>query len=282
MFRPTRIDIDARQQKPAPPNHAGPNASGLGPMLAVGAVILVVVVVLLLVAWRQTDGLTTQLNTLKAQQPTCGSYSGELANIQRLMDNRDYATASSLANLYLTDQHNPPCSAAKQSFAVFAYQAALDDIFATSAVDGQSAVQRWTETERRAEANAVPPAMRLTPMAVANHAYDSHQWALARAAFLKAWSSSGFDRQSLKSVQFYYAILRNGGVELASSAQTRDTGLAQLYLACDLARAVPLDQREACQDLIVRGVPDQDSGSESAASASDPVFAAFKSNADHS
>src|SRR5438105_15024054 len=83
MFRPTRIDMDAREKKPAAPVQAGPTANGFAPVLAVGAVILVVVVALLLAAWRKTEGLTTQVNTLKAQQPICGSYTSELVNMQR-------------------------------------------------------------------------------------------------------------------------------------------------------------------------------------------------------
>jgi hypothetical protein len=127
--------------------------------------------------------------------------------------------------------------------------------------DDRDAQQRAVDVYREAVALAdrydVPTA-RPSLQVVADRAYQSGQFLLARRALDELFESSptAADRSLLRR---YYAALRNLGVALAraSSPSARDEGLALLVAAHLVDERYRLEQGEATRDLVSALGPDR-------------------------
>ena len=239
----------------------------------------------------QLTALRTQIASLEEQRntappiqqtvPACDSYSGEVESLQRLIVQGQFVSAAQLANLDLTNRKLPPCPEAKITLATLAYNAALDDLFATGGLDGRTALMRWQDAEQKADDYQVPKPSRWPAITVVNQAYNSGFWELGRAAFLKAWTEGAVDRQDLNQIRLYYAVLRNYGYALVNQPDgpSRESGLALLRTADEISRAYALNQGEARQDLGAALGPDVKTWPP--ADASDPVLAITQKDGGH-
>ncbi len=213
MNRPIRVPDPFRSEEDEPDLVRASRRRWLVPALGAGAaLILVLALVGLAIARSQSARLEREVRAwqaevaaLQARQPTCHSYAAEIEALHRLLQQGEFALAERMANLHLTNVERPACPDARLALASLAYTAALKDLTSTPGLDGHTAVLRWQEAERRAEANGVPKADREPPISVVVEAYNAGLWELARVAFLKAWDEGTADRQALKQVRLYYA-----------------------------------------------------------------------------
>ena len=207
----------------------------------------------------QVKALQGQLEQLRT---TCDDAGQEQAQVQNFLSRGQTALAVGLAELKLAQQNPPLCAAAKSALAGFWYRASIDDLFSTSHPDStppevdQQLIARWEDIESKANSvYAVPKDQLVSPFSLAVRSYASARWALADAAYRKAWAE-GLAGPS--SIGFRYDLLRNYGYNLAHKgpANQKQAGVQILGTAQAIASRYSLPKHEACQDLQDLGYKD--------------------------
>lgn len=245
--------------------HLAPQVASNMPMwvVPVGFVMVAVVVMLgygLLASHRHAGALETviadQSDTIQNYEalPDCDPAAGDQKRIKGLIDKGSLDTAAGLAETTLAQGDLPLCSEVQAALAGFWYGARMDLLLSVerpswydSALD-QSLVARWNEIERRADDYHLPESERWADMTVAIRASNAGLWALADAAFRRAWDA----RQAGEApAAFRYALLRNWGHHLGMSGGPagHDQAMRLLATAVAIADAINIPAGEACDDI---------------------------------
>jgi hypothetical protein len=231
-------------------------------------------------ASRQTELVGIKAATLAAYEarPSCDPASQDEERIGREVAQGKLDIAAGLAETVLASRKAPElplCLEKHAALAALWYGARIDSLLATARpewLDSQfdrDLVARWRAIEDQADHYQVPAHKRLAPMMVADRAANARHWALADAAFRRAWAAGNLRHDAMS---FRYSLLRNWGRNLAVS-QNPETRLDARQL---LATAVLIADRydltgEACRDLeTIFGYADCH---QAPADTSDPVLA---------
>jgi hypothetical protein len=263
---PTSSTLGQGPSAPAPPSRV-PFAVP-GSLLGVGLVILVLV-------GRSAAAPPPP----PAPPPPCPGPNVQVTAVERLIKQGQAKLAVGLADSYLGDPSQGPCQPDPVQLAGLRYRAALDDLLSNTSADdpeeSRAAAMRWQENERKADLQQVPASVREAPMTVFGRAYSAHLFALARAAFVKAWELGAVGPGDLQQVAAYHATIRNLGTALLEQAtkgkDTRAEAFATLSTGCAIARAYHVGG-EACLDLKDQLGPDDRSWPKP--QADDPVLQA--------
>jgi hypothetical protein len=226
----------------------------------------------------QNQQIQTLRQQLQQMRTTCDDASREQGQIGDFVARGRLDLAVGIAETKLAQQAPRLCESAQAALAGYWYTASMDNLFNIPRPDWpgseveQQMVARWLDIERQADLYAVPNDKRWAPMSTAVRAYNSELWALADAAFRKAWAK---DETSGEMVLFRYNLLRNWGYNLAHKGGPDQRSLAERILATAqaVAERYSLPRLEACQDLVDLG--NKDCGSV-APDANDPVLTTAK------
>ncbi len=200
-------------------------------------------------ATRQAQELDSQL----AELTRSNDGKREIGQISEFASKGQWDVAIGLAEGALAAQIKPLSEEAKRSISTLWYGASMDRLYTTvrpswsdAAIEGQI-VGRWLAIERQADTYSLPKERRWSSMSVATRAYTAGIWALADAAFRRAWTAG---EAGDVPIGFRYALLRNWGYELAfrGSPAQRDQAIRLLGTAVAIAQSHPVGQ-EACDDL---------------------------------
>lgn len=279
----TRLE-DERAAYAAPKSAIpGPGGSFANiPVLAIagicaGGALVVILGYLALMFWSSAkdkevkgNALATQNAVLAAPTPTpvptptpsCAVWRTTADQVSDLVNRGRFETAADVAALRLGEAPGELCAETASRLARLWYNARMDALIDSQPAGwysrqfDENVVAQWHAIEADADRYTIPAQDRWPERTIVDRAYDAHLWALADAAFMKAWVNGKLvDAPSQKR----YALLRNWGHALAKLGDPEAQELALRLLATAVAISDRYNLRDdlACRELVeVLGIAD--------------------------